>query len=61
MRREDLLDHYERELLYVRRAGEAFARSYPKIARRLALGPDQAADPNVERLIESFAFLSGRL
>ncbi|HYG86104.1 MAG TPA: type VI secretion system baseplate subunit TssF [Azospirillum sp.] len=61
MRREDLLDHYERELLYVRRAGEAFARSYPKIARRLALGPDQAADPNVERLIESFAFLSSRL
>ncbi|WP_376965014.1 type VI secretion system baseplate subunit TssF [Azospirillum sp. A26] len=61
MRREDLLEHYERELLYVRRAGEAFARSYPKIARRLALGPDQAADPNVERLIESFAFLTGRL
>lgn len=61
MRREDLLDHYERELLYVRRAGEAFARSYPKIAQRLTLGPDQAADPNVERLIESFAFLTGRL
>ncbi|MDR3518973.1 MAG: type VI secretion system baseplate subunit TssF [Azospirillaceae bacterium] len=61
MRREDLLDQYERELLYVRRAGEGFARSYPKIARRLGLGPDEASDPAVERLIESFAFLTARL
>jgi type VI secretion system protein ImpG len=61
MRREDLLAHYERELLYLRRAGEGFSRAYPKVASRLALGPDQAGDPHVERLIESFAFLTARL
>lgn len=61
MRREDLYGHYERELLYLRRAGEGFAKSYPKVARRLALGPEQAADPHVERLIEAVAFLTSRL
>lgn len=61
MRREDLFGHYERELLYLRRAGEGFSRAYPKVARRLALGPEQAGDPHVERLIESFAFLTARL
>ncbi|MBM3571893.1 MAG: type VI secretion system baseplate subunit TssF, partial [Alphaproteobacteria bacterium] len=39
----------------------AYAQNYPKIARRLELGPDQSADPNVERLIESFAFLTARI
>lgn len=61
MRREDLFSHYERELLYLRRAGEGFSRAYPKVAKRLALGPEQAGDPHVERLIESFAFLTSRL
>ena len=61
MRREDLLGHYERELLYLRRAGEGFSRAFPKVAGRLALGPDEAGDPHVERLIESFAFLTARL
>lgn len=61
MRREDLYSHYERELLYLRRAGQGFAKAYPKVARRLALGPEQAGDPHVERLIESFAFLASRL
>ncbi len=61
MRREDLFSHYERELLYLRRAGEGFARAYPKVAKRLALGPEAAGDPHVERLIESFAFLTARV
>jgi len=57
----ELLDFYQRELTYLRRTGVEFARAYPKIARRLELGPDQSADPHVERLIESFAFLAGRI
>lgn len=61
MRREDLFHSYERELLYLRRAGAGFSRAFPKVARRLALGPDTAGDPHVERLIESFAFLTARL
>ncbi len=58
---DHLLEYYQRELTYLRRTGAEFAESYPKIARRLQLGPDQSADPSVERLIESFAFLSARI
>ncbi len=61
MASDELLDYYQRELTYLRKAGLEFARSYPKVARRLELGPDQSEDPNVERLIEAFAFLTGRL
>src|ERR1044072_6033531 len=43
-----------------RRRGE-FARTYPRVAERLELGRDECADPQVERLIESFAFLTARL
>lgn len=58
---DDLLDYYQRELMYLRKSGVDFARSYPKVADRLELGPNESADPNVERLIESFAFLTGRI
>jgi len=58
---ETLLDYYQRELAYLRKMGVEFARSYPKVARRLEIGPDESDDPQVERLIESFAFLTGRL
>ena len=56
-----LLDYYQRELTYLRRASESFARRYPKIARRLELGPGESADPHVERLLESFAVLTARI
>ncbi|QYD71599.1 type VI secretion system baseplate subunit TssF [Paraburkholderia edwinii] len=56
-----LLDYYQRELTYLRRASESFAQRYPKIARRLQLGPAESADPHVERLLESFAVLTARI
>jgi type VI secretion system protein ImpG len=56
-----LLDYYQRELTYLRCASEGFAQRYPKIARRLELGPGESADPHVERLIESFAVLTARI
>ena len=58
---EDLLEFYKRELTYLRKMGSDFARSYPKVAGRLELGPEQCPDPHIERLIESFAFLTGRI
>lgn len=58
---EDLLDYYKRELAYLRGQGADFARRYPKIAHLLELGPGESADPHVERLIESVAFLSARV
>jgi len=59
--REDLLRAYWRELDYLRRMGSAFAETHPKVAGRLELGTDVSPDPHVERLIESFAFLTARI
>lgn len=59
--REELLRAYWRELAYLRNMGSAFAEAYPKVAGRLELGADVSPDPHVERLIESFAFLTARI
>jgi len=58
---EELLRYYKNELTYLRRMGGEFAALYPRVATRLELGRDECADPQVERLIESFAFLTARL
>lgn len=59
--RDDLLSYYERELIFLRRMGADFARKYPKIAARLHLDEEKIEDPHVERMIEAFAFLTGRI
>ncbi len=58
---DELLPHYERELAFLRTRSADFARRYPKIAGRLQLTGDVGDDPHVERLMESFAFLSSRI
>lgn len=58
---KELLAYYQDELRYLRESGEEFAQRYPKVAARLELGPDGSADPNVERLLEAFAFLTARI
>ncbi|OEU53154.1 MAG: type VI secretion system protein ImpG [Desulfobacterales bacterium S3730MH5] len=58
---DQLLNYYERELTFIREMGSEFARKYPKIAGRLLLEPDKCEDPHTERLIEAFAFISGRI
>ena len=58
---DQLLNYYERELTFIRQLAAEFARKYPKIAGRLMLEPDRCEDPHTERLIEAFAFLSGRI
>ncbi len=50
--------YYQDELSYLRQLGEEFARAYPKLAPMLA---ESGTDPDVERLLEGFAFLSGRI
>lgn len=59
--RDELLGYYERELIYLRQMGAEFARKYPKIASRLLLEEDKCEDPHVERMIEAFSFLAGRV
>jgi type VI secretion system protein ImpG len=58
---EDFLVYYLEELSYLRQMGQRFARAYPKVAGRLELQRDECPDPHVERLIESFAFLTARI
>jgi len=59
--RDELLGYYERELIFLRRMGAEFAEKYPKIAARLHLDEEKIEDPHVERIIEAFAFLGGRI
>lgn len=56
-----LSEYYQYELSHLRSAGSYFASRFPKIARRLDVSHHESSDPHVERLIESFAFLAGRL
>jgi type VI secretion system protein ImpG len=56
-----LLRYYESELKYIREMGGEFAREFPKIAGRLGLEEFECADPYVERLLESFAFMAARV
>src|SRR5881227_672914 len=58
---ETLFPYYERELLFIRQMAQDFARQYPAAASRLMLEPNKSADPHVERLIESFALVAGRI
>ncbi|MEN3367463.1 MAG: type secretion system protein ImpG [Burkholderiales bacterium] len=58
---ESLLPYYERELTFLRRLSHDFARQYPKVAGRLLVSGETCEDPHIERLIESFAFLTGRI
>lgn len=50
--------YYEDELAFLRELGGEFAHSYPDIARELGLS---GHDPDVERLLQGVAFLTGRI
>ncbi|MCF6281471.1 MAG: type VI secretion system baseplate subunit TssF [Candidatus Polarisedimenticolaceae bacterium] len=56
-----LLKYYNKELQFIREMGGEFAEEFPKIAGRLGLEGLECADPYVERLLEGFAFLTGRI
>ena len=58
---DDLIDHYNRELLSIRRSAAAFAAENPRIAARLRISDDAIEDPHVDRLIEAFAYLTARV
>jgi type VI secretion system protein ImpG len=53
-----LQNYYLDELSYLRDLGDEFARENPSLAPFISR---QSNDPDVERLLEAFAFLSGRL
>jgi type VI secretion system protein ImpG len=57
----ELLPYFENELTLLRHRGQSFSQAYPRIAGKLLLGADEAKDPHVERMIESFALLAARV
>jgi type VI secretion system protein ImpG len=50
--------HYQSELTFLREMGRAFGLANPAIAGLLV---ERGADPDVERLLEGFAFLTARI
>ena len=50
--------YYQDELAFLREMGEEFAAAHPQVAHMLA---SHGTDPDVERLLEGFAFLTGRI
>jgi type VI secretion system protein ImpG len=59
--RDELLPYYERELNFIRRMASEFSDKYPGVAGGLMLRGGVSEDPHVERLIEAFALLCGRI
>jgi len=50
--------YYQDELIYLRQLGKEYARAYPETAKLLA---ENGSDPDVERMLEGAAFITGRL
>lgn len=56
-----LYPYYEKELYFLRQSAREFAAQYPATAGRLLLEANRSVDPHVERLLEGFALLAGRV
>lgn len=56
--KDDLQKLYRDELEFLRLQGKMFSERYPQIAPFLS---EKSSDPDVERLLEGFSFLSARL
>src|SRR6266567_3214347 len=57
----ELLPYYEHELLFIRKMASEFGQRYPERAAALKLTRNGCEDPHVERLIEAFALIAGRI
>lgn len=58
---DTLKTYFLQEMEYLRRESVRFAGDYPQIAQELALNRERSDDPQVELLLQSFAYLSGQL
>lgn len=56
-----LLQHYNRELGYLRRQAAVFSEDHGQVAGRLGLDAPTNPDPHVERLLEGVAYLNARV
>ncbi len=53
--------YFTEEINYLLDQGKEFAKQHPQKARMLHIDDARSREPNVERLIESFAFLTSRI
>lgn len=53
--------YFQRELDYLRTRAKEFSKDYPRVAEELALSQGKSSDPHIELLLQSFAYLSGRI
>jgi type VI secretion system protein ImpG len=58
---DGFVEQYLLERDFLQRQGAEFARSFPRVAGRLKLEDEDHPDPHVERLRQSFAFLTARV
>lgn len=58
---ERMVTYYQKEMQYLLERGRQFTTQYPKVAQRLDFHSAGSDDPHVQRLLESFAFLTARL
>jgi len=58
---DNLRDYFQRQLEVLRDDASGFGLDHPEIARELGLSGGESSDPHVELLLQSFAYLSGRL
>ncbi|WP_148872262.1 type VI secretion system baseplate subunit TssF, partial [Serratia marcescens] len=56
-----LISYYQNELAYLKTQGKAFARFFPRVARRLGMSEGISEDPHIERVIESFALVTAQI
>ena len=53
--------YFEREYNFLQVAGEEFSKKHPTLGSKLHFSERERKDPFVERLMEGFAFLAGRI
>lgn len=58
---ERFLRFFNEEIAYLRESGKEFAKTHPKIAKRLDFSENESSDPHTERIIESFAYLTAKI
>lgn len=58
---QDLLSYYKKEISELREEGLIFSKQYPDIAKKISFSNIESSDPHIERMLESFAFLSARI
>ncbi len=58
---DEFLPHYLKQLDSLRQDGADFAQKYPDVADGLDIAHRNVDDPQIDRLVESFAFLTAKL